>query len=202
MTDENAGNGAAPSKKADVQIVKMSDGREVGFAGKRKMLKDDIYENGKVGVRLDFRNGETRTFWIPDSSTPDGVPLRDKFAGHGSKQKYGDETAGLDDIDDMILAVDELDGQIQSGNFTAERTGSGIGGTSVLLRALVEFSGKTVEQVKEFLKGKNQTEKLALRGASAKNKDGVSVKDIVARIEAEKSAKAANVDTGALLAQL
>lgn len=185
---ETEGNGASSPKKTEVESVDMSDGRKVDFAGKRKMLKDSIIADGKVGVRLDFRNGQTRSFIVP-------AELQDQFAAHGAKQKYGDETAGLEDIDDMIGAVDELDVQIQAGKWREERTGGSFAGTSVLRRALVEFSGKTDEQVKAFLEGKSQAEKLALRGAAG-------VKDIVARLESEKQAKAAKVDTQALLATL
>ncbi len=192
---ENEGNGAAAAtegkKKAEIETVKMSDGREVGFAGKRKMLKADVgpgleVEDSKVGTRLDFRNGETRTYYVVDS-------LKDRFAAHGAKQKYGDETAGLEDIDDMIGAVDALDAQLQTGKWREEREGGSFAGTSVLLKALVEFSGKDAEQVKAFLKDKTQAEKLALRNSP-------QLKPIVEKLEAEKLSKAAKVDTGALLA--
>jgi hypothetical protein len=68
-------------------------------------------------------------------------------------------------------------------------------GTSVLLRALMEYSNRTVDQVKEFLKGKTQTEKLALRNSA-------KIKPIVDKLEAEKLAKNAKVDTTALLGEL
>lgn len=175
-------------KTRQVEIVKMTDGRTVEFVGKRKMLKETLIENGQVGVRIDFRNGETRTFWIPSE-------LRDRFAGHGAEQKYGDECAGIEDVDDMVLAVDDLDSRIQKLEFTKQREGGGFGGTSVLLRALVEFSGRTAEQVKEFLRDKSQAEKMALRTSA-------QLKPIVDRLEAEKASKAAKVDTNALFAKL
>ena len=183
---------AAQKSKPEVNKVKMSDGREVEFAGKRKLLKEVIITDNGVKVRLDFVNGETRTF-----------PVRDPYfyyaAGHGMLQKYGDETAGLDDPDDMVLAVDELDAHLAKAtsveDWNRRREGSGLGGTSVLLRALVELSGKTAEQVKEFLGSKSQQEKLALRNSA-------KVKPIVDRIEAEKLSKATKVDTDALLGEL
>jgi len=171
-----------------VETVTLSDGRKVEFAGKRKMLKETLIEGGNVGIRIDFRNGETRTYWSPQE-------LRDRFTGHGMEQKYGDECAGVDDVDDMVLAVDDLDGRIQRTEWTVKREGGGFGGTSVLLRALVEFSGRTAEQVKEFLTGKSQAEKLALRNSP-------KLKPIVDRLESEKAAKGAKVDTEALLADL
>lgn len=171
-----------------VETVTLTDGRQVDFAGKRKMLKETIIEGDTVAVRLDFRNGATRTFVLPPE-------LILRFAGHGAEQKYGDETAGVDDVDDMVMAVDDLDSRIQKGEWSIKREGGGMAGTSVLLRALMEFSGRTQEQVKEFLSGKSQAEKLALRNSP-------KVKPIVERLEAEKASRAAKVDTDALLANL
>ena len=173
-----------------VETVTMQDGRSVEFAGKRKLLKETIIEGDSVAVRLDFRNGETRTWTVPKD-----LVLR--CAGHGAEQKLGDETAGTEDVDDMVLAVDELIARLNKGPdfWITKREGGGMAGTSVLLRALVEFSGRTSEQVKEFLSGKTQAEKLALRNSP-------KVKPIVERLEAEKAAKGAKVDTDALLANL
>jgi hypothetical protein len=184
----NAEANEVSSKTKEVEKVPMGDGRTVEFAGKRKLLKETIIDGSKVGIRCDFRNGETRTYWIPDG-------LFQRFAGHGAEQKYGDETAGVEDVDDMVLATDDLDGRIQKGEWSIKREGGGMAGTSVLLRALMEFSNRTAEQVKEFLTGKTQSEKLALRNSP-------KIKPIVERLEAEKLSKAAKVDTGALLAEL
>jgi len=169
-----------------VEVVTMQDGRTVEFVGKRKMLKESFPETGTV--RLDFRNGETRSFVIPGE-------LKDRFACHGAEQKLGDETAGVDDVDDMVLAVDDLIGRLNKLEWSVKREGGGFGGTSVLLRALVEFSGRTAEQVKEFLAGKSQAEKMALRNSA-------KLKPIVDRLEAEKASKGAKVDTDALLSSL
>jgi hypothetical protein len=177
--------------KREVETVKMQDGREVDFVGKRKMLKETLIDGSTVAVRLDFRNGETRTFVVPD-----GLLL--KFAGHGAEQKLGDETAGEDDVDDMVLAVDALIERLSSGDpdaWNVKREGGGMAGTSVLLRALVEYSGKTVEQVKAFLKDKTQAQKTALRNSE-------KLRPIVQRIEAEKAAKSQHINTEELLAGL
>lgn len=178
------------SAKASAEVVKMTDGREVEFAGKRKLLKESVFnEDGTLqGIRLDFRNGETRFFSIPQT-------LFYRFAAHGAEQKLGDETAGIDDVDDQVLEVDELINRLNAGDWNVKREGGGMAGTSILLKALVEFSGKTVDQIKEFLKAKTQAEKLALRNHP-------QVKTIIDRIESEKLAKSAKVDTGALLASL
>jgi hypothetical protein len=172
----------------NVEQVKMSDGRTVAFAGKRKAIKSSDFVNGEVQVRIDFRNGETRLFTIPSS-------LTSQAACHGGEQKYGDSYAGVDDIEDMIAACEKVQENLAKGDWSARVEGSGIAGTSVLARALVEATGKTMEQVKAFLGGKTQADKMALRQSS-------KLKPIIERLEAEKVAKASKVDTNALFAEL
>lgn len=175
----------------NVEKVKMTDGREVEFAGKRRLLKDSWANDEGHFLRLDFRNGETRTIHLPDS-------LISKFALHGAEQKYGDAVAGVkEDIDDMVLEIDDLDSRIQAGEWSTQREAGGMSGTSVLLRALVEYTGKPVEALRAFLKGKKQAEKLALRENGPE-----PLRAIIARIESEKASKAAHVDTDALLAEV
>lgn len=175
--------------ETQVETVTMTDGRIVDFAGKRKLLKESsVNADGKVQVRLDFRNGETRLFTLPDA-------LLNKFAAHGAEQKLGDEIAGLTDTEDCVLAVDELIDRLYNGEWSVKREANGMAGTSVLVRALVEHTGKTVEQIKQFLSGKSQAEKVALR-------NNPKIKPIVERIEAEKASKKANVDTDAMLGEL
>ena len=172
-----------------VETVTLTDGRIVDFAGKRKLLKESsMTADGKVAVRLDFRNGETRLFTIPDV-------LLTKFAAHGAEQKLGDEIAGLNDVEDCVLAVDELIDRLYNGEWSIKREANGMAGTSVLVRALVEHTGKTVDAIKTFLAGKSQAEKVALR-------NNPKIKPIVERIEAEKASKKANVDTDAMLGEL
>lgn len=175
--------------ETQIETVTMTDGRVVDFAGKRKLLKESsVNADGKVQVRLDFRNGETRLFTIPDN-------LLAKFAAHGAEQKLGDEIAGLNDVEDCVLAVDELIDRLYNGEWNVKREANGMAGTSVLVRALVEYTGKAVEQIKQFLSGKSQAEKVALR-------NNPKIKPIVERIEAEKASKKANVDTDAMLGEL
>jgi hypothetical protein len=173
---------AAASEK-----VTMQDGRVVEFVGKRKMLKESIIESKTV--RLDFKNGGTVSFVIPDE-------LLVRFALHGAEQKLGDETAGTEDVDDMQLDVEELVGRLNKGEWSAKREGSGMGGVSLLIKALTEvFPNRTVEYLKEYLKGKKPVERTALENSP-------KVKPIIDRLKAEKASKAANVDTDALLSDL
>jgi hypothetical protein len=171
--------------------VKMDDDRVVEFAGKRKMLKTSLFNSdGSIAVRLDFVNGETRTFSLPEV-------LLGKFAAHGAEQKLGDEIAGLDDVEDCILAVDQLAERLSTGEWGIKREGSGLAGTSILARALVEHSKKTPEAVKDFLSRKSHAEKVALRANAA-------LAPIIARLESEKTStkKKSTVDTEALLDEL
>jgi hypothetical protein len=189
-------NTEAKAKKADpvVETVTMTDGRNVDFVGKRKILKESlISEDGtQVAVRIDFRNAETRTFALPTA-------LMNKFAAHGAEQKLGDEVAGVEDVDDCVLAIDALIERLGKGEWSVQREAGGMSGASILLKALVEFSGKSVEDIKKFLADKTQADKVALRNSA-------KVKPIVERLEAEKAAKAASkggsVDADALLGQL
>ena len=172
-----------------VETVNMTDGRLVDFAGKRKLLKSSSIDGeGKVAVRLDFRNGQTRLFTVP-------AGLMAQFAAHGAEQKLGDEIAGVEDVEDCVLAIDELIDRLYNGEWGVKREGNGMSGTSTLLKALVEFTGKPVDAIKEVLKGKSQAEKVALR-------NNPKVKPIVDRIEAEKASKGSKVDTEALLGEL
>lgn len=175
-------------KESAVETVSMTDGRLVDFAGKRKLLKSSFIEGGDVKVRLDFRNGQTRLFTVPSTMIA-------QFAGHGAEQKLGDEIAGVEDVEDCVLAIDELIDRLYNGEWGVKREANGMAGTSTLLKALVEFTGKPVEAIKEFLKGKSQAEKVALR-------NNPKVKPIVDRIEAEKASKGSKVDTEALLGEL
>lgn len=182
---------STPTKKeSQVETVTMADGRKVDFAGKRKMLKESLIDaNGAILVRCDFRNGKTINYTLPQT-------LIAKFAAHGAEQKLGDETAGLDDVDDAYLAVEQLAARLTGPDgWSMQRESSGLAGTSVLARALAEHTGKSMDEIKEFLGKKSQAEKVALR-------NNAKIKPIVERIEAEKAAKGTKVDTEALLGEL
>lgn len=184
-----------PAAAAEIasETISMLDGRKVEFAGsptsdrRRKMLKDTVFDdNGHPTVRFDFRNGETRHFRIPES-----LVLR--LAGHGAEQKIGDAAAGEKDVDDMILAIESVMDRLSKGEWNVAREGGGFGGTSVLMRALAELSGKPIEEVKEKVKSMSPKEKVLLRTHA-------KVAPIIQRLEAEKAAKDAHVDPDALLA--
>lgn len=188
MTEQTA---AAKTTKAPtaIETVTLTDGRIVDFAGKRKLLKESFIKDGQVAIRLDFRNGETRTFALP-------ADMLNKFAAHGAEQKLGDEIAGLDDIEDAVMAIDDLTERLNKGEWNQKKESGGMAGTSILARALVEHTGKTMEEIKKFLGTKTQAEKVALRA-------NPKIKPIVDKLEAEKATKGKNaVDTDKLLGEL
>lgn len=214
MTEAQAAE--TPKKpKAEVQLVKMSDGREVGFAGKRKLVKETVIDESKlsidgdaimlqegaVGVRLDFRNGETRTFYPPLALVAQGL-------GHGFEQKLGDETAGTEDVDDMVQDVDDLLSRLGKGEWRIERESGGFAGASVVVRAIMEATGKPQDVVKAFLQGKLDAAKA--KGEKLSRKElydsfrapGTKTGAIIERMEKEKLAKGAKVDADNALAEL
>lgn len=169
-----------------IQTVTMDDARIVDFPGKRRMLKDTIFqEDGSIAVRIDFVNGETRIFALPES-------LLAKFAAHGAEQKLGDEVAGLDDVEDMVQAIDELTERLNKGEWSVRRESSGLAGASVLAKALVEMSGKAPSEIKTFLASKSAAEKAALRS-------NPKLATFIAKLEANKKKKGPVVDSEALL---
>lgn len=178
------------TSKVEKFPVTMEDGSTVEFNKKQKLVKTStIGEDGSVSLRLDFRNGAVRNF----SVRPDMLA---QFAAHGAEQKLGDAIAGENDIDDAVLSVDDLIGRLNNGEWTATRAGGGFSGTSILMRALVEASGKSNEEVKAFLSNKTQAEKLALRRSD-------KLRPIIERLEADKAANSkSQVDTDALLGDL
>lgn len=209
---------AEVSKKPprEEKVVQMSDGRSVTFVGKRKLLKETLIDESKiavdgdtvtlstgaVAVRLDFVNGETR-LWTPPLS------LIAKSVGHGVEQKTGDETAGVDDVEDCVEAVDALLAQLDKGEWTSRQEGGGFSGAHVVIQAIMEARpGNSKEKVKEFLQG--LLDKAAAKGEKLSRKDlydsfrkpGTKTGEIVARLEREKKQKESKVDADAALAGL
>lgn len=189
----------ATEKQAPViNTVTMLDGRKVDFAGAKRLIKTSIEADGKLQVRLDFVNGESRLFTL----RPDMLA---KFALHGAEQKLGDEISGTKDIDDAVEEIDSLMQRLDAGEWLAERAsgGGGMAGASVLARALVEATGQPITVVRTHLATLTNKVKLALRVSP-------EVAPIIKKLEDEKAARAAArgtspkaaVDVGAALAGL
>ena len=176
--------------KVEKTAVTLTDGRIAEFGKKQRLIKNStIADDGTISVQLDFVNGQTRNFVIPPAMIA-------RFAAHGAEQKLGDVIAGENDISDAVLAMDDLIAQLLAGNWSVRREAGAFTGTSVLIQALVEASGKTVADIKAFLENKSQAEKLALRRSE-------KLRPIIERLEAEKAAKSGKTVNGdALLDEL
>lgn len=203
----------ASKKVAEIFPVTMEDGRVVNFTGKQVVQKEIVLDeaSGKVGVRFDFKNGQTLLAEVPPS-----VLLY--AAGHGYAQKLGDEFAGMKDengqpasVEDKFLAVEALHQRIsESGDWNKVAAGGGgsVSGASVVLKAIMEVSGKTLAEVKAFIEKKladaearGQKLTRAALYASFRNptsKTGV----VIERLERDKKAKAAVVDSDELMNEL
>lgn len=200
---------ATPAKKpATVYTkVKMEDGREVEFAGNRKSDKTIlIADDGKAtGVRFDFLNGRTLTLQFSEVSEATALYA----CGHGIAQKAGDEYSGVKEIDDMVLAVEGIFARLRAGDWAAAReAGDSTAGASIVIKALMEVTGKPIEFIKDFLDKKLEAakakgEKLSRQDLynsfrNPTSKTGIVIK----RLEEEKLAKTNKVDAGDLLAEM
>lgn len=194
-----APNPSATPATGNTESILMQDGSTQTFSAKKKLLKAvSVDNNGTIQIKLYFRNGEVRDFTAnSDAST------YTRAAAHGYSQKLGDECAGLDSVDDMVQAIDELLVRLDKGEWLGKREGGSAAGGSFLARALVEVTKRPDEtdeqaraRVKVFLSDKSQAQKLALR---ANNR----LKPVIERLEAEKASKAGTgIDSNALLSEL
>ncbi len=207
-----------PKKTTEYLEVTMTDGRKVSFAGKRKVVKETVLDESKIvvegdvmqvsagaiSIRMDFRNGETRLMPLP-------LSLLARFAGHGAEQKYGDELATTADKplteDDMVLAIDDLNAQIQAGKWGAGRAssgGGGVSGASIVVQAICQATGKDLATVKAYLQKKLDADEGLTRRALydsfrvAGTKTGIIIK----ALEEAKLAKTAKVDADEALGEI
>lgn len=197
----------APKKETVYTKVKMTDGREVEFAGTRQTDKTILTdEAGKAyGVRFDFVNGETRKLLFSE--------LNDSLAayglGHGIAQKAGDEYSGVKEIDDIVLAVDEIFTRLRAGDWGAAKgAGDSTAGASIVIKAIMEATNKDMATVKAFLQGKLDKAKAAGEKLSRQElynsfrNPATKTGAIIKRLEEEKLAKSTKVNAGDLLGEL
>lgn len=199
---------AKPKKTATEYVsVDMTDGRKVDFPKSRKTSKlIEVDEaTGNVSVRFDFVNGQTRTFSI--NVLPQAVALY--AAGHGIAQKLGDSYASCKEVDDMVIAVDETYEQLtKDGWRAASEPGDSAAGASIVIKAIMEATGKDIGFVKAFLQGKLDKAKVA--GEKLSRQDlynsfrvpSSKTGQIIKRLEDEKLAKSTKADANALLDEM
>jgi len=194
---------AAKRPATEVESVTMTDGRTVGFAGKRKMLKNIEIAEDSVSVRFDFRNGETRTKKIDLAD-----PLFWQYAGHGASQKIGDETSDAEEVEDMVVAVDDILARLALGDWKIAKTaGDGFSGASVVIKAIGEATGKSAADVKAFLQKKLDDDKarggkLSRQALYASFRQSSTVGPIIERLEKDKAKKAVSVNADDLMNEL
>lgn len=185
--------------KREVVKVQMQDGRTVEFGTKQKLDKTIIKADGSAwssedsddqvyAVRFDFSNGQTRTRVL------DTYPLTRRLKAHGISQKEGDEAAGTESIDDIVYDIDTLSERLARAVWSEKREG-GVAGVSILATALVEATGKTMEEIREYLSALKPAEKEILKAP------GSPIKPIIDRLQQEKASKS-SADLGSVLAKV
>lgn len=186
-------------KEPVVTTVTMTDGRVVEFNGKRRMLKKSGKgDDGKLYTRIDFVNGETRTFEL--------VPaLFEKAALHGFEQKLGDEVAGETNIDDMVSAIDSLGARLVAATDSTawnmpREPGDSFSGSHIIVKAICNISGKTKDEVIAWIDKKLATPAKNDKGEEVKVTRQALYKALrgskqygpeIAKLESEKTSKAA-----------
>lgn len=201
-------NGAATKKPATVyEDVAMEDGRTVKFPGRRQLSKDILTddEGFALAVRFDFRHGKTLTINLADL----GPKVTSLLLAHGTSQKCGDEASDAKAVEDMYSAVEAMVQRLLSGEFYVERgSGDSFAGTNVVVKAIAEVKGASVDKVKAWLQkmlddAKARGETLS-RQALYKSfrKPGSPTFAVIQRLEAEDAAKESKLDANELLASL
>lgn len=197
----------APKKETVYERITMTDGRVVEFAGTRQTDKTILTDEAgtPVGVRFDFRNGETRSLLLSELSPG----LLAYAAGHGVSQKAGDEYSGVKEIDDIVLAVDEIFTRLRAGEWGVARGASdSTAGASIVIKAIMEATSKDMATVKAFLQGKLDKAKAAGEKLSRQElynsfrNPATKTGAIIKRLEEEKLAKSTKVNAGDLLGEL
>ena len=208
MSETQATPEAKALKKETVyEKVTMTDGRVVEFAGTRQTDKTILTDAAgtAVGVRFDCRNGETRSLMCSELT----ATLAAYGLGHGSAQKAGDEYSGVKEIDDIVLAVEEIFARLRAGEWgAAKSSGDSTAGASIVIKAIMEATSKDMATVKAFLQGKLDKAKAVGEKLSRQElynsfrNPATKTGAIIKRLEEEKLAKSTKVNAGDLLGGL
>ena len=196
-------------KKPPTEYIKvtMEDGRAVEFAASRKTDKTILEDadGNATGVRIDFVNGATRSVLFSELSQ--GILLQS--CGHGISQKAGDNYASVKEVEDMVLAVDEIFGRLRQGDWAVKgEPGDSTNGASIVIKAIMEVTSKDITFVKGFLQGKLDAAKA--RGEKLSRQELYNsfrvptskTGQVIKRMEEEKLSKSTKADAGALLEEM
>jgi hypothetical protein len=200
--------------------VTMADGRVVTFAGKRKVNQEVLIDASKVvkegetvgflpgavSVRFDFLSGISKVITPPPSAYP-------QFLGHGIAQKYRTELYGSGDkeptTNELLEALNALDAKIAKGVWGREPANPS--SIPIIIRAIMEVTGKPQEDVRAFIKRKLEESKKLPAGQRLTREElyesfrrpGTKTGIVIRRLEEEEKAKkAAAIDVDAELAAL
>jgi hypothetical protein len=162
-----------------------------------------VNDQNKVVCVFDIVNGQTRSITLRDDMIL-------KYAAHGALQKVGDSAAGEKDVDDMVEAVDSTIKQLDKGpdSWNVQREAGGFSGTSIVIRALAEVTGKDVESVKAGIEKKLEALKTAGKETTrqalyASFRANPKVQAVIRRLEDEKAKKAGEgLDSEEMLGEL
>lgn len=183
---------ATGKKEVSKTPVTLTTGEVVEFTDRQRTIKTHTLENGHATVRFAFKNGEVREFLFGKHHD-----LLMRLAIHGALQKIGDETAGVEDLDDQVAAVDAVITRLEAGNWGAEReAGNGFAGASIVLRAIAEVKGVDAKGAKDIVEG--LLAKFAAQGKPVTRqalyqtfRNSGKTAEVIKRLEAEKAAKQA-----------
>lgn len=199
---------ATPAKsKTEYTTVKMEDGSDFDFPGTRQVSKSyEINEQtGLVTATFRYRNG--RVLKLASDQLTRETQLTS--LGHGLVQKVGDNGAGLKDIDDLVLSGEEMIHQLVNEGWAAPAVaGDSLAGASIIIKALVETSGLTVDGVKAYLDkrlaaAKDKGEKLSRQELYASFRNPASKTGaVIKRLEDEKASKSTKVSADDELAAM
>jgi MoxR-like ATPase len=125
------------------------------------------YSADEVGATMSYADGEVdRIIWADLSEE-----IKLKLLAHGTKQKITDASAKSRDpktgrsvsAEDKIGYMRAVVEQLREGLWA--RSGGGGSGSSeklLLIRALAQFAGKSLEAARDYIDGKSKTEQAAL----------------------------------------
>lgn len=206
MSETQVGETKAPKKEVVRTPVKMEDGTTVEFAGTREAVKTVSFDvdTAAVSLRIDFRNG--KVVKLSGEELSRATLLR--AAVHGLSQKVGDSYASAKDVDDMFLSAEDMVKRLKAGEWEAVReAGDSMAGASIVIKALVETTGKSVDEIKAYLEkkledAKAKGEKLTRQQLYASFRANPKILAVIQRLEQEKAAKGTGVDANAMLAEL
>lgn len=115
--------------------------------------KARVMDNGKVQIQLQFSDGELIEYILPGK-------LVAVAAGYGAVRKLGDLANGESDISKLKAEVSSLLANWDHGRWVNRPP---VSGTSLVMKALMEHTGKSASEVREFLAGKTMKQKADIK---------------------------------------